>query len=230
LTVDSAASTFNGSCANRAGLVESAVSAVVKRDATAPATPAFVGGPGDGAFYYFGSVPTPPTCNSSDVMSGLAGCAVTGYSSQVGAHLLTATAMDKAGNTTTSTRSYTVLSWTLGGFYQPVDMQPLNGPVIWNTVKNGSTVPLKFEIFSGSTELTDAGAVSAFAVRSASCSAATYEDAIEMTTTGGTVLRYDFTGGQFIQNWQTPKKAGTCYSVTMVAADASFITAWFKLK
>ena len=51
---------------------------------------------------------------------------------------------DKAGNTTTVSRTYTVQKWTLKGFYPPVDM---NGVV--NTVKGGSTVPLKFEVFAG---------------------------------------------------------------------------------
>jgi hypothetical protein len=64
------------------------------------------------------------------------------------------------------------------------------------------------------------------------------EDPIETVTTGGTSLRYDTTGGQFIFNWQTPKGAtqvGKCYSLTMTAADNSTtnnstITAYFKLK
>lgn len=164
-------------------------------------------------------------------MSGLAGCAVTGYSSEVGGHALTATATDNAGNPSPSTRTYTVLAWTMKGYYQPVDMPVVGGPNVWNTVKAGSTVPLKFEIFSGATELTDVAAVSGFSVRQVGCTDTTYVDEIELTTTGGTVLRYDSTGGQFIQNWQTPKKAGNCYSVTTSAQDnTSSITAWFKLK
>ena len=55
-------------------------------------------------------------------------------------------------------------------------------------------------------------------------------DDIELTTTGGTSLRYDTTGGQFVQNWQTPKSAGSCYKVTMTAQDLSTISALFKLK
>ena len=51
-----------------------------------------------------------------------------------------------------------------------------------------------------------------------------------MTTSGGTTLRYDATAGQFIQNWQTPKKAGACYQVTMTSADGSDLHALFKLK
>jgi hypothetical protein len=55
-------------------------------------------------------------------------------------------------------------------------------------------------------------------------------DQIEIPTTGGTTFRYDTTGGQFIQNWATPKKPGTCYSVTMTTADGSKTTANFLLK
>ena len=51
-----------------------------------------------------------------------------------------------------------------------------------------------------------------------------------MVTTGGTSLRYDSTGGQFIYNWQTPKKPNTCDNLAMTAADGSTITAYFKLR
>ena len=57
---------------------------------------------------------------------------------------MTATATDNAGRTATATRSYTVNAWTTKGFYQPVDMDG-----VYNTVKGGSTVPLKFELFAG---------------------------------------------------------------------------------
>ena len=51
-----------------------------------------------------------------------------------------------------------------------------------------------------------------------------------MTTTGQTVLRYDSVAGQFVQNWQTPKKPGACYQVTMTTQDDSALSAFFKLK
>ena len=56
------------------------------------------------------------------------------------------------------------------------------------------------------------------------------QDDIEQYTSGQTVLRYDTTGGQFIQNWQTPKKAGLCFKVTMTTDDGSQLSANFKLK
>lgn len=199
-----------------------------KVDLSNPTDVAFVGGPAAGSSHYFGSVPSAPTCTASDAVSGLASCVVTGHSTAVGTHTMTATATDHAGRTATATRSYTVAAWTGAGFYQPVDM----GGVV-NTVKAGSTVPLKFELFAGSTELTSTSAVGSFKVATINCATlgTLIEDSIELTTTGGTSLRYDSTGGQFVQNWQTPKSAGTCYSVTMTAADGvTKISANFKLK
>jgi hypothetical protein len=174
--------------------------------------------------YIFGSVPAEPTCTASDAISGLAGCVVTGYSTLVGSHTLTATATDNAGRTATASTTYTVLAWTLKGFYQPVDM---SGVV--NTVKAGSTVPLKFEAFAGSTELVDTGIVSAL-VKTATCTTGLPEDTIEVTATGSTSLRYDATAGQFIYNWQTPKLPGRCYTVTLTTLDGSALSALFKLK
>ncbi len=50
------------------------------------------------------------------------GCTVIGYVTTVGSHTMTATALDLAGNSYSETRTYTVLAWTLNGFFQPVDM------------------------------------------------------------------------------------------------------------
>jgi hypothetical protein len=120
-----------------------------------------------------------------------------------------------------------VLAWTLSGFYNPVDM---NG--VLNTVKGGSTVPLKFEIFAGPTELTSTSAIASFKTAKVDCGSVSGAptDEIEVTSTGGTSLRYDTTGGQFIQNWQTPKTAGICYRAMMTTLDGSTLTAYFKMK
>jgi hypothetical protein len=123
----------------------------------------------------------------------------------------------------------TVMKWTLYGFYQPVDM-PTPTTLVYNTVKGGSTVPLKFEIFAGPTELTDVADVESLTYAQTNCSATAIADDIETLATGGTVLRYDSTGGQFIFNWKTPVGAGKCYRVTMTAIDNSSLAAYFKMK
>jgi len=194
-------------------------------DLTAP-TITWNNGPVGGGSYYFGFVPAEPTCTADDSLSGAASCVVTGYGTGVGTHVMSATAYDNAGNKKVETRTYTVLAWTLNGFYRPVEMGKLN------TVKGGSTVPLKFNVYAGSTELTDVSVVASFKVLRVSCAdmSALPEDPIDVVSTGGTVLRYDATGGQFIQNWQTPRIASSCWIVTMTTDDGSKISADFKLK
>jgi hypothetical protein len=124
-----------------------------------------------------------------------------------------------------ATGTLVINSWTTKGFYQPVDMGG-----VYNTVKGGSTVPLKFELFAGATELTDTGSVKTLEANKVSCTSGAAEDAIEVTATGGTSLRYDTTGGQFIYNWKTPTGAGSCYKVTVTANDGSTISAFFKTR
>jgi hypothetical protein len=138
-------------------------------------------------------------------------------------------ATDAAGNKASGTFTVTV-KFTLKGFYQPVDMTPPGDPTVWNTVKNGSTVPLKFEVFAGATELTDIAVINQpLKATGVTCAGGTADD-IELLATGATSLRYDTTGGQFIYNWQTPKNAGACYLVTVSMIDGSSLSAYFRLK
>lgn len=200
-----------------------AQSPAFKIDTATPYDISFVGGPAADSSPYFGDVPAAPTCVGSDDTSGMASCVVTGHSSSVGPHVMTATATDKAGNQASVTRNYTVKAWETGGFYRPVDM----GGVL-NRVKGGSTVPLKFELFAGTKEFTDVSAVQSFTYRAVGCEATAPLDDVEVITTGGTSLRYDTTGGQFVQNWKVPTTLG-CYRTTMTAADGSTIQADFKV-
>lgn len=199
----------------------------IKRDATAPTNIAFNSDvAADGGRYFPNNVPSGTGCTADDATSLLASCVVTGLSTALGPHTITATATDNAGNSSTATRTYSVRVLTLSGFFQPVDM----GGVV-NTVKNGSTVPLKFTVSDEGVAQTSTSIVSSFTQREVSCgtfSGAT--DDVEFVTTGGTSLRYDATAGQFVQNWQTPKKVGACYTATVTMFDGSKISANFKLK
>jgi hypothetical protein len=114
------------------------------------------------------------------------------------------------------------------GFHQPVE--PVAGAL--NTVKGGSTVPLKFNVYDASgVEVTNpANIVNArFVMTRIACEAGEPEETVDAVTTGGTQLRYDATARQFIQNWQTPKTPGACYLVK-VTGDGLLISARFKLK
>ncbi|MGE5374821.1 MAG: PxKF domain-containing protein, partial [Bacteroidota bacterium] len=163
---------------------------------------------------------------ATDSISGLDGsCTITGYVSTLGTHALIATAKDKAGNQAADARNYTILPWTPKGFYQPVDM---NG--VYNVTKNGTTVPFKFEIFAGTTELTDVELIKSITYVQTACNANAPTDQSEVTSTEATSLHYDAESGQFIYKWKTPKTAGNCYRVTMVTMDGSSLIAYFKLK
>ncbi|MEU7866403.1 PxKF domain-containing protein [Dactylosporangium sp. NPDC049140] len=202
-----------------AGNVEETKSATVKVDTVAPAA-TFSGTIGE---VYFGAVPAAPACTATDLISGPAGCIVTGYSTGVGLHTLTATATDAAGNVGTSQQTYTVLPWTVRGFYRPAEM---DGVV--NTVKGGSTVPMKFQVYSGTTELTDPAVVT-MSVQQVTCAADARTAEIETLGTGDTTLQY--ADGQFQYNWKTPATMpGACYAVTATAQDGSGTTALFKLR
>ncbi|HSL43695.1 MAG TPA: PxKF domain-containing protein [Anaerolineales bacterium] len=217
--------TVSGSCTDNAGNVGNGVSDAFDFDDTNPTITWH-----DVQNFYYGFPPaTAPSCEASDDLSGPDDCSVAGYNANAatGVHGLTATAHDVAGNEATASSSYNVLAWTLKGFYQPVDM----GGNVWNTVKGGSTVPLKFELFAGLTELKLTSYVTGFTAEPVACPTNGYvADAIEVTATGGTSLRFDTTGDQFIYNWQTPKKPGACYTITMTAKDGSTLSANFILK
>jgi alpha-tubulin suppressor-like RCC1 family protein len=75
---------------------------------------------------------------------------------------------------------------TLSGFYAPVEMAG-----VLNSRKGGSTVPIRFEVFQRSTELTDPSiVVQPLTATQAPCSRSPVDN-IELEATGGTTLRYD---------------------------------------
>lgn len=194
----------------------------------------FNGDIGDNQRFYFSDVPPEPTCTPDDGTngSGVDGdCTVSGYSERVGNHTLTGKAKDIAGNEGEERLSYSVLQWTPKGFYSPIDMLDSNKNPVINTVKAGSSVPIKFEVFKGDKELTDTNSVMGFSATPIQCGAGS-TDEIEVTATGSTGLRYDAGDGQFIYNWQTPRdKAGSCYKLTMTTRDeVSSLSAFFKLR
>lgn len=204
------------------GVIDDPGALVVITDVTAPAVS--ITGLVDGATYQFGEVPA-VGCDAVDDMSGLAGeCELSGYEAAPGCWTVTATATDLVGNVGSAAATYTVEPWELQGFHAPVK------PGVVNTVKAGATVPLKFEVVSGSTELRDVPVIGAdFTVRPMLCGTSTVEDPVDFTTTGTTSLRYDEDGGAFIQNWKTPSLPG-CYLVTVETGDGSSLSAEFKLK
>jgi hypothetical protein len=226
VSTDTGGTTYTCSALDAAGN-DASRSVTVKRDATAPVL-TLTGGPADGATYDFGDVPAASTCTASDATSGVAdGCSVAAGATTVGTgRTQVATATDRAGNVATETRTYAVAAWRLDGFYKPVAM----GTTVVNTVKAGSTVPLKFNVFKGGAAMAS-GIGATFTTTKVGCETGDVEDVVDFVTTGATSLRYDGVAGQWVQNWATPGSAkGACYRVTMRTADGSSIVADFKLK
>ncbi|MBD3940558.1 PxKF domain-containing protein [Microbacterium sp. NEAU-LLC] len=223
---EGAGQSVTGIAVDESGNAAQRVVSGINVDLTPPVV-SLAGGPADGVTYAAGSVPPPPDCIAEDALSGATECTIAGYATTSGTHTVTATARDAAGNTATAAATYTVTSLTVRGFFAPVDM---NGVV--NVAKGGSTVPLKFEVFDGAVELTDPAVVTSFIQTPVSCEdwGASTADPIEVTTTGGTSLRYDAAAGRFVQNWKTPAGQVGCYLVTMTVWGGSTVTAVFRLK
>jgi len=109
------------------------------------------------------------------------------------------------------------------------DLLPWSEACAGTLSRVGATIPLKFEVSAGSRELADPSIVKPLTTTQAPCSAGP-ADVVELVATGATSLRYDLAEGQFIYNWQTPKKPGFCYLVTVALADGSSASASFQLK
>ena len=121
------------------------------------------------------------------------------------------------------TRTFTVAPYTLKGFNQPVDTAAVN------TAKAGVTIPLKFEVFRGSVELTALSEVSSLTYATIPVDGSAPTDEIETLANGGAGLRYDATAGQYVYNWKTPATPGS-YRVTVRTLDGSRLTADFRLR
>lgn len=133
-----------------------------------------------------------------------------------GATEVKCTATDKAGNTGKGSLFVTVHR-KIVGFQHPID----NGRTA-NTFKGGQTIPLKFEVFENTTEVSSLDIFKAFSVKTVTCDSGAQVDEVELVTTGSTSLRYDSTAGHYIQNWKTPSDArGKCYQVAVETLDGA---------
>jgi hypothetical protein len=199
----------------------------------------------------FGGTDPAFTFQTSGVLAGetLAGvsCGVSSSHSAVGTYDIVC-----SGNTNTDydvtylKGTLTVGAWTAAnkGFYAPVGVANsifVAAPVttlptpdsntIWNTVKGGQTVPLKFNVYAGAVEKTALTDILSFKQASVPCNTGDGTDPVDITTTGNTSLRYDTTAMQWIQNWKTPSYTASqpCWRATVKFADGSTLSAFFKL-
>jgi hypothetical protein len=159
-----------------------------------------------GGSYTLGAVPA-ATCQATDSFSGVQSCDVKvtgGTANGVGTFSYTATAVDKAGNTSTATGTYTV-KYKFGGFLQPINDTAHQTGLSTSVFKAGSTVPVKFQLRNDAGQLVQAATAPLWLtpVKGSSMSAPVDESVYSVSPDSGSSYRYDATAGQYIYNWKT---------------------------
>jgi large repetitive protein len=203
---------------------------VTVQDTTGPAitgVPANITtGPTNGT----GATVTYTAPSAADLVDGVrpVGCLpASGTQFSFGTTTVNCASTDSRGNTSDASFTVTVSSFTFTGFFQPVD----NFPTV-NTLRGGSTVPIKWQLRGqGGTLITTTDSVMTGwpkLFNSTACNGA-YTDEIEVVTSGSTTLRYDATAQQFIYNWKTPSGAG-CYRLEIKFADGTIQNLLFKTR
>jgi hypothetical protein len=211
----------------------------LKVDLSDPSAPVFTGILA-GAIYPIDDVPAASSvgCTSTDAISGLASCVVTGYGAALGSHTLHATATDNAGRTSTSTLTYTV------GFQTGDVLPPVTAPSGDQTNPNAtdlqvfkikSTIPIKFHLYLDTAKTTlmtspPAGSVARITFGKSDSSTDSADTATLITATADTGNVFRWTGAsdyQYIYNLPTAGRlAGTYYvTLTLYAADGATVLA-----
>nr|WP_255698147.1 HYR domain-containing protein [Tessaracoccus sp. ZS01] len=206
VTGEGSSLTATGTCADGSLNATSDTKSGIMIDRTAPLLD--VSGPADGATVDLctaGST-TKPTFAPSDVLSGVDPATMSeawaepSAASGVGTYSYTASASDKADNTASETRTYSVVygSGAWGGFRQPINMDGLS------RFKLGSTVPVKFRLDCDGTPISTAVA-KLYVKRADGVPNAGVDEAVSTAaSTTGNLFRYS--DGQYIFNLST--KAG----------------------
>jgi hypothetical protein len=159
-----------------------------------------------GQTYTVGGVPS-ATCTATDNVSGLASCTVKvtgGNANGVGSFAYTATATDKAGNTSTVSGTFSVV-YRFGGFLQPINDTAHDIGSSTSIFKAGSTVPVKFQLLRKDGTVVQAASAPEWLtpVKGSSTSAPVDESVYTDPTDSGTTYRYDASGQQYIYNWKS---------------------------
>jgi hypothetical protein len=170
-----------------------------------------------GGVYTLGAVPA-AGCTATDATSGLDsnGCKVTvtgGLANGVGTYNFTATATDKAGNTTTVTGSYTVIynvASNVAFWLQPINDTAHTTSTTTSVFKAGSTVPAKFQLKDATGKIVQANSAPVWLtpVKGSATTAPVDESLYSDPADSGTTFRWDATAQQYIYNWGTPKTPG----------------------
>lgn len=183
---------------------------IVPIDSTNPTVT--VGGVTAGGVY--ASAPR-PTCEGVDATSGIASCTVTvtgGVStSSVGTLTATATAHDRAGNSATTSVTYTAGS---SGFLQPINDTGHTVNSTTSVFKVGSTIPVKFQILGADGQPIELASAPAWLQPQKAGplgSTAPNETVTSVAESSGSTFTYDPLSRTYSYNWRTKKEQGGYY-------------------
>ncbi|MET0887192.1 MAG: PxKF domain-containing protein, partial [Mycetocola sp.] len=175
-----------------------------------------------GGTFTLGSAPA-ATCTATDSYSGVASCTVTvtgGNATGVGTIGYTATAVDKAGNSTTITGTYRII-YRFSGFLQPINDTAHQVGVSTSIFKAGSTVPVKFQLRNANGGLVQAATAPVWTtpVKGSSMSAPVDESVYTVASDSGSTFRYDAAAQQYIYNWKTGSAGGNYWRIGVTLDD-----------
>jgi hypothetical protein len=204
LTDNAAGQSATGTAIDHAGNRATATVSGIDIDRDRPALT--LAGIADGAIYTLGAVPT-ASCKGQDSTSGIASCTVSvtgGRANGVGAFSFTATATDKAGNTTTQTGTYRVI-YRFDGFLQPINDTAHQIGVATSIFKAGSTVPAKFQLKRADGTVVAANDLPAWEipVKGSPTTAAVQEGLYGAAADSGSTFRWSASDQQYMYNWNT---------------------------
>lgn len=199
-------------------------------DAEAPAIVA--DSPQSGAQYALGQVVKAAySCSDPIGVASCEGSVPSGSAidtSTPGAHTFTVTATDNAGNSSSVSRTYTVSgSYTFVGF-----KAPLKNPTYVNVVDDGTTVPVKWQLFGpGGGVVRDLSAVTSITRTTMACGSCGAEHFVPTTTAGSpSGLSYDLANEQFVYQHAVAEGTGGCESLKFTFADGSSREVWFSYR
>ena len=175
---------------------------------------------------YLGSIYTDPGATAIDETDGSVPIITTGSvdTNVIGIYNITYKAVDKAGNSASTTRNVKVI-YNFAGFFQPIDAIPA-----LNAVKAGGAVPVKFSL-NGNQGLNILMSGYPLSKR-IDCASNVPIDDIETTVTAGqSSLSYDGANNQYSYVWKTDKTwANTCRQLIIKMKDDTEHFANFKFK
>lgn len=125
---------------------------------------------------------------------------------------------------------YTCPTYSFSGFYQPID-NPGSGPdYVFNSLKAGAAVPVKFSL-AGDQGLSILAAGYPVSQPVACSSASAFDPVDETITAGNSSLSYDATSDTYTYVWKTDKNwVGTCRALTVTFIDGMQYLAYFHFK